>query len=216
MQKLEESTKLIAFPFRIEELLDLGLDLNTVYCLQCIKEGLTPGSSSKIEGWIQTLVRKGYISSSLAITSSGEQLLIDLAEGKKNLAFEKNLETHRQMLGFDEWWAAFPKNDSFTHKGKEFIGDRGLRIKRVACKQKFETIVAGGKFTAEQLINALKYEINAKKEQSVKTGQNKLSYMKSTESYLNGGCYENFVEIAEKQKNSPISTNTNITGGFSI
>jgi hypothetical protein len=52
-----------------------------------------------------------------------------------------------------------------------------------------------GEYSASILINALLYDITQKKEMSVKTGNNKLSYMQNSLTYLTQRSYEPFIEL---------------------
>ena len=198
------------FNIDIEEVMAIGIDLNHVYLLDSIDKGLNINKNAKINGWLQTLVRHGYLDNNHIISDTAKVLLTDLRTGKKNIAKERLAVVEQQMDGFDLWWEAYPKNDVFEYKGKKFSGGRGLRIKKPECKKKFEAIVFSGKFTAQELVDALVYEVNQKKEESLKSGVNKLSYMKATEAYLNSGMYENFIDVAkEKRWTQP----TNSAGG---
>ncbi len=63
---------------------------------------------------------------------------------------------------------------------------------------KFEKIIIEGDYTAEELIEALKYDVVQKKEASFKTGNNKLSYMQNSLTYLNQRSFEPFIELIKK------------------
>jgi CRISPR/Cas system CSM-associated protein Csm2 small subunit len=56
-----------------------------------------------------------------------------------------------------------------------------------------------GDYTAQQLIEALKYEILQKKEASSKTSVNKLAYMQNSLTYLNQRTFEPFMELLDKK-----------------
>jgi hypothetical protein len=38
---------------------------------------------------------------------------------------------------FELWWKAYPGTDTFTHKGKKFVGCRTLRQNKDECRLKF-------------------------------------------------------------------------------
>ena len=52
-----------------------------------------------------------------------------------------------------------------------------------------------GDYTAEQLIEALKIEISQKVNMSMKTKQNRLTYMQNSLTYLNQRTFEAFIEL---------------------
>jgi hypothetical protein len=102
---------------------------------------------------------------------------------------------------FEEWWKEYPGTDIFTYKGKKFSGSRNLKKDRDECRLKFDKILLEGEYTAAQLTEALKFDVLQKKENSIKTGLNRLSYMQNSVSYLNQRSYEPFIElIKEGQK----------------
>jgi hypothetical protein len=96
---------------------------------------------------------------------------------------------------FERWWAAYPGTDIFTHKGKSFSGGRTLRVYKDDCQVKLDAILAEGEYTVDQLIAALEYEVLQKKENSFKTGTNRLSYMQGSLTYLNQRSFQNYIEL---------------------
>jgi hypothetical protein len=63
------------------------------------------------------------------------------------------------------------------------------------CRLKFEKILLEGEYTAVQLIDALNYEILQKKENSVTTNSNRLTFMQGSSVYLNQRSFEPFIEL---------------------
>lgn len=88
-----------------------------------------------------------------------------------------------------------------------------MRVQKESCKLKFNAILNEGVYTAKQIIDALKYIVLQKKEDSVKKKSNELTYLQNSLTFLNQGSYEPFIEIA--QKGMPV-TNTPIGGGTDI
>jgi len=171
-----------------------------------IEEALSE-ESAKISSLIQTVNRKGLVSDAGQLTLEGKVLLAFLSteEGIK-LVRNKPVEDH-----FIEWWKSYRSNDIILLKEKTgnindksvlFSGSRGLKVNKEDCRIKFNKILSEGEYTAEDLIRALKYEIDLKIQKSIKEGQNKLSYMQNSLTYLNQRTFENFVEIS---KNNQIS-----------
>lgn len=112
---------------------------------------------------------------------------------------------------FEQWWKVYPGTDTFSHKGMEFSGNRGLRVNKDECKIKFDKIVNEGEYTAEELIEALKFDVLQKKENSVKTKANKVTYMQNSLTYLNQRSFEPFIELIKEGqliKESPEQINT--------
>jgi hypothetical protein len=151
--------------------------------------------SMKIAALYQTLIRKGIISNTdEKITTVGEELLkfIETKEATK-IVKRKPATTE-----FEEWWKAYPGTDTFTHKGKKFTGARSLRQNKDECRLRFDKILLEGEYTAAQLIEALTFDVLQKKENSVKTGTNRLSYMQNSLTYLNQRSYEPFIELIKE------------------
>ena len=149
----------------------------------------------KIAALYQTLIRKGLISDTDdKITTQGEELL-KFMETKEATKIVKRKPATSE---FEEWWKAYPGTDTFTHKGKKFSGNRGLRQNKDECRLRFDKILLEGEYTAAQLIEALEFDILQKKENSVKTSNNKLTYMQNSLTYLNQRSYEPFIELIKE------------------
>lgn len=196
-----------------EKLNSIGLDLNGLFVLECFHQGTDITmhiKSSKIEAWKQGLIRKGFITDSGGLTSSGQEILRSIKEGTKLEVGKLKLSSQDATDAFELWWNNYPSTDIFTHKGRKFSGSRGLKVKKEECKLKFKRILNEGKYTAEQLIAALKYEVMLKKENSVKEGENKMRYMQNSLTYLNQGTFENFMQSEDLQK--PDSSTSSMIG----
>lgn len=98
---------------------------------------------------------------------------------------------------FEQWWKAYPGTNQFVHKGKTFAGTRAMRVKKDDCKLKFYAILNEGEYTTEQLVKALTLDVNMKKDASIKKGENQLTYMQNSLTYLNQRSYEPFIELLE-------------------
>lgn len=90
---------------------------------------------------------------------------------------------------FDEFWELFPINDKFGN----FPKSRLLRVNKAECKRKYLAILAEGKYTHEQIINALKYEIEFNNSAST-FKENKYKFMKSSSVWLNQAYYETLLD----------------------
>lgn len=148
----------------------------------------------KIKALEQGLIRKGLITETGALTTIGLELLVFLdTKNKTKLAKRKDISSD-----FDMWYDSFPGTDNFVHRGKSFKGSRTLRTDRAGCRIEFDKILLVGKYTAAQLIEALKFDVLQKKEESVKKNANQLTFIKSSFYYLKHGSYEAFIELIQQ------------------
>ncbi len=203
-------------PYHFEELIKKSYSLDIIFLLKLIEEqyDLKPmyENSMKIAALYQTLIRKGLITDTEdKLTTLGTDLL-KFIETKEETKIVKRKPATTE---FEEWWKAYPGTDNFTHKGKKFVGSRTLRSNRDECRLRFDKILLEGEYTAAELIAALEFDVLQKKENSVKTGTNRLSYMQSSATYLNQRSYEPFIELIKegaKIEEAPIKP----TGGTDI
>jgi hypothetical protein len=151
-------------------------------------------ASLKLEVLYHGLYRKGLITEEGGITLLGKSMLDFLKE--ESITKIKKIEIPDSC--FDDWWKAYPGTDTFTHKGKKFAGSRSLRQKKEECKAKFNKILEEGTYTCDELISALDFEVKQKKENSFKTGTNRLTYMQSSITYLNQRSFQNYMELIDQ------------------
>lgn len=186
-------------PYHFEELIKKSYSLDVIYLLKLIEQQMDVHplceGSMKIAALYQTLIRKGLISSTdEKITTQGTELL-QFIETKEATKIVKRKPATTE---FEEWWKAYPGTDTFIHKGKKFTGSRSLRRDKDECRLRFDKILLEGEYTAAQLIEALEFDVLQKKENSVKTGTNRLAYMQSSNTYLNQRSYEPFIELIKE------------------
>ena len=186
-------------PYHFEELIKKSYSLDVIYLLKLIEQQMDIQhlceGSMKIAALYQTLIRKGLISETdEKITIQGRELLkfIDTQEPSKIV------KRKPATSEFEEWWKAYPGTDTFTHKGKKFSGARSLRQNKDECRIKFDKILLEGEYTAAELIQALNFDVLQKKENSVKTMTNRLTYMQNSLTYLNQRSYEPFIELIKE------------------
>lgn len=185
-----------------EEILKKGYNLDIVFLLSLVnEEGCDIKELSyenpKLSTLYQTLIRKGLITDECLPTLEGKAL-IDFLSSPMDSKIEKKkpVEDH-----FNNWWKVYPGTDTFTYKGKSFTGTRSIRVKKDDCKLKFNKILGEGEYTADDLIQALEFEVAQKKENSLKTGVNKMTFMQNSLTYLNQRTFEPYIElIKEGQK----------------
>lgn len=196
-----------------EELIKKGYSLDIIFLLLLIEKNIDiteiVNNSAKISAIYQSLVRKGLI------TDHDEKLTI---MGKELISFiktkgeEKIVKKKTSLTEFETWWKTFPGTDTFTHKGRKFTGSRSLRQNKEDCKVKFNKILLEGDYTAKQLTDALQYDVEQKKEASIKQGTNKLTYMQNSLTYLNQRSYEPFIELI----NEGVELNSSPQSGIDI
>lgn len=178
-----------------EEIIKKGYTLDIVYFLKLIEQKIDISDmikdSARVSAIHQSLIRKGLITEDERITTIGFDLLEFLkTKGEVKLVKKKSSEDD-----FETWWKTFPGTDIFTHKSRKFTGSRSLRQNKEECKIKFNKILIEGDYTAKQLTDALAYDVNQKKEASLKEGRNKLTFMQNSLTYLNQRSYEPFIEL---------------------
>jgi hypothetical protein len=73
-----------------------------------------------------------------------------------------------------------------------------MRVRKDECKLKFNKILGEGEYTVHELIKALELEVNQKKENSVKSGTNRMTFMQNSLTYLNQRTFEVFIELIKE------------------
>lgn len=202
-------------PYHFEELIKKSYSLDIVFLLKLIDEQMDVQplceESMKISALYQTLIRKGLISDKdEKITTLGKELL-QFIDSKEQTKIVKRKPATSE---FEEWWKVYPGTDTFKHKGKSFSGARSLRQNKDECRLKFDKILLEGEYTAAELTEALKFDVEQKKENSVKTGTNRLTYMQNSLTYLNQRSYEPFIELIKD--GAKIEEAPKIVGGTDI
>lgn len=183
-------------------LIENGYSLDLVFLLKLFDGGYDLSklreANKKIDVLVNTLMRKGLIDEALCVTKEGKALLDYVAD--ENVA-EFTLE--RKVLkedDFDKWWKAYPGTDTFVHKGKSFSGSRSMRVRKDDCKVRMNKILAEAEYTMDEMIAALELDVLQKKENSIKTNSNKLSYMQNSLTYLNQRSFEPYIELVRSNQ----------------
>jgi hypothetical protein len=183
-------------PSHFEQLLKQSYSLDHIFLLKLVEanidiQPLTDGSM-KIAGLYQSLVRKGLISDvTQEITQIGRELLT-FADSEVKQPMKK---LKQKSSDFDAWWNVFPSTDNFEHNGKKFSGSRGLKRNREECRIKFNKILSEGDYTADDIVNATLLDVFLKKEASVKNGDNRMSYIQNSFTYISQRSFEPFLEM---------------------
>lgn len=188
-------------PYHFEELLKEGYTLDIIFLLKLVEEDYDIktlcDATPKLQALCQSLYRKGLVSDNYKITIIGKNLLEFMNSRAKVTKIVKKTQSFDE---FEKWWKIYPGTDIFTHKGKSFSGSRTLKRDKDECQAKFDKIISEGEYTSDQLIAALEYEVLQKKENSIKTGVNRLSYMQGSLVYLNQRSFEPFIELIKEGK----------------
>ena len=193
--------KLTIHPEKFLEIIKTSYSLDIIYLLKLIEQNYDISElckeSVKINVLYNTLIRKGLITETEdKLTILGTELL-EFIESKSYTKFKKKKFGND---GFDSWWENYPGTDKFIYKGRSFPATRALRANKDECRIKFNKILLEGDYTSEQLIEALKYDVQSKKDNSISTGNNKLSFMQNSLTYLNQRTFEPFIEIIKEGK----------------
>jgi hypothetical protein len=185
--------------YHFEEIIKNGYTLDIIYLLKLAEEGVDIASicaDTKMQTLCQTVRRKGLLSESFKITLIGKSILGFLdEEGTSETKLVKKKQTSDD---FDEWWKVYPGTDTFTYKNQSFSGTRSMRVKKDDCKVKLNSILAEGEYTITDIIAALEYEVKQKKENSIKTKTNRLTFMQNSLTYLNQRSFEPFIELVKE------------------
>ncbi len=182
-----------------EELIKSGYSLDMLFFIMLVEDGSDVDSlceASKIKMLHQTVRRKGLLSETNKVTILGKELLAFLNEEQETKMPKKK----KTDTDFDKWWSVYPGTDTFTYKGQSFTGTRSMRAKKEECKVKYNSTLAEGDYTAKELMAALEYEILQKKENSIKTKTNRLTFMQNSLTYLNQRSFEPFIELIRDGK----------------
>lgn len=180
-------------PYTFRELIKNHIELSEIYLLQlaAIDHNLENFQEKKINVIIKKMQRNGLLDDNVYITQAGIDLLFSLEKEEGELQLNKIEKTED---AFELWWKEFPSGNGFEYKGKKFPTTRNMRVKKEECKVKFHKILSEGEYTAEQLINAIQAEVQARKEDSITKKANQLTYMQSTLPYLNARGFEAFID----------------------
>jgi hypothetical protein len=198
--------------YHFKELLKNGFSLDMVFLLKLVEEGHdlkdACNGDPKLEILAQGIYRKGLISGENKITLTGKNVLKFL---KEEAPKDKIIKKKPASEDFERWWKAFPGTDTFKHKDKSFPGSRSLRRDVENCRLKFNVILSEGEYTADDLIAAVEFDVLQKKENSYKSGENKLKYMQNSLTYLTQRSFEPFIELVKQgitieEKPKPVGT----------
>ena len=182
-----------------EEIINKGYSLDLVYILTLLKnqQDIVTIKNPKIQAIVNTCYRKGLITENFSLTLEGEELLKFLDSEEIKFVRKKKEETKD---AFTAWWELYPSTNKFNHNGMSFNATRSFKMKKDGCRQLFNKYINEKKYTAEQIINATKFDINLKKDMSVKKRENQLTYLQNTYTYLYQESFQGFIDILQEEE----------------
>lgn len=220
----ELSTKDPMFNLSLEQVkicIEEKIDLNSLYLLEAFEEGKDLSKyleNPKMESWRQTLLRKGYINENGKVLNPGLNLLevIRKSLSKKNEKLDKNVSN--EETPFDLWWKQYPGTNNFEVNGKRFKGTRTFRVEKDTCRLLYTRIVNSGEYTDNEMLEALKLEVETRKEESYKTGEDKLKYLQNSATYLRQYSFDPYVELVRSgvKTQQKQSNQVDYSGGINI
>jgi hypothetical protein len=184
---------------KFQQIHNAGFTLDHVYLLIQIEAGIDVrtlcGESLKLGTLHHSIYRKGFITLDDKLTLTGKEFISFINQEEEVVPEITYKKKKPDVNDFDLWWKSYPPTDTFSHKGKTFTGTRAMKVKKDECKVKFNRILEEGEYTAQELIEALKFEVEQKKDNSVKEKTNKLKFMQNSLTYLNQRTFEPFIEL---------------------
>jgi hypothetical protein len=202
--------------FEFIELISSGISLDQIYLLELAEKNADLQELLKDNlqglGSLQALVRRGYIIDG-AISEAGQKLLNYIREAAgPTVRLKKRASMSEDE--FETFWQAYPATDTIVINDR--IVMKGTRALRKGDKQdlrvKLSKILLEGKYSLEDIIRALRFEVKQKVDESLKKKENKLSFMQNISSYINQRTFEAYIEISKlKDSGSTPSPKTFIT-----
>jgi len=156
---------------------------------------------------LQNLVRRGFLGiysdelgfeivENLYVTDKGEDIIFNLKTKfedfkKLDITFEKTNFEYQ----FNEFWETFPTSDKILH----YPRTRVLRTEQEKCKKLYKKLLE--EYKHEDIITALKYEIEMRTNNSNGKMFSDLKFMKASITWLNN---KEFLAILEVMKDDDI------------
>lgn len=164
----------------------MGISLDVIFLFEAMKLGEETSEFAELR---YTMLRKELIDENGNFTVKGNELYQSLFLDESTVQVVKKIKEGVKS-GFEKWWEIFPSTDSFIYNGKGFGKTRGLRINKKRCEELFNKLVNSGKYTADEIIKATLEDVITRKTLSCKTGDNKLSYIQNSATYLYQEAFE--------------------------
>ena len=193
----------IGVVFQLEK---LHLNLSHLFALECLHDINTTLDAIELpEGVIQTLVRKGYITEDKFLTTLGRTLYNTLSDPKfsSSVDIKKELKKVKPEKDsrYEEWLSHYPATATFLdYNDKKWISTRILRQNTIENEVAYLNILKEGIYTHQDLCNALEFQKDMIIEDSMRSGENKMTYFQGTTPYLNQKTYEKQIETMKLLK----------------
>lgn len=198
---------------QFKEVLSTNLSFGAFFLLDKLVGGnvIDYIQNDKLDLLMKELERKGYIDEVGNPTFQGRLLWESIALGQRNVGgimkAEKKSVVKKIQEDFDRWWAAYPPTDGFEYGGRKFEKSRGLRVDKDKCKELFSKLIVS-EYTAEQVIEATKIDVETRKKASLNCGINNLKYFQNSATYLRQKSFDAFIEEISKKDNDFQTNNT--------
>jgi len=116
---------------------------------------------------------------------------------------------------FETWWCTYPATATFDFNGVKFRATRILREDKATTYRCYEEAKKKHGVTDEQLLHALKVEVQQRKQATwdryskTKSDYNDFQYMKASAAYLNSGRFNYYIgeELVQEQTQQPNTEN---------
>lgn len=138
-----------------------------------------------------------------SITAKGEEFYISCLENK---SFDNQAVAKKEIEeAFDLWWGTrdkegiYPSSNYFEHKNKTFKGTQKKTVRKEQTKINFKKLVLSGAYTVSDILEGTKNHILTAKDNSVKKGDNQLSYIPNSERYLREESFAPFITKVQKK-----------------
>jgi hypothetical protein len=208
---------------QIKICLEEKIDLNSLFLLEALEEEKDLAEYLKtpqLDSWKQTLVRKSLINEKGILLTRGKALLDNIRKGIncKKEKLDKNVSN--EETSFDIWWRHYPGTNNFEINGKRFKGTRTFRVEKDTCRLLYNAILTSGDYSHEEMIEAIKLETENRKEESYRTGEDKLKYLQNSATYLRQYSFDPYIELVrtglKSQNSNQKTTETDYIGGINI
>ena len=177
--------------------------------LQIQNKDVIIGNSKRLKLIYQSLVSRQLFDHTTALPTLLGKALMNYWEDDQDMIDDVPKQSDvTDSKCFDDWWNTFPNNDGFTLNGKTFDASRSLKSKKQDCKRVFDNITNSGTFTAQEIIDATKYDVEIRKRNSVKENKNNLKFLQNSYTYLNNKSFEGFVGLKLLNKQTPLIKGT--------
>ena len=199
------------------ELEKIHLNLSHFYVLDCIYHDDERVYSNAPLVLFQTLQRKGFLTPDSHITEQGKKLYELLSNpmftSSNTIVSKEVRKTKRDYNAqYSEWLKHYPATATWTDDNVKLWEDsRVLRKNTPDAERMYLEILSRGEFTHEEMCNALDFQVEIMKKNSIKSRENKMKFFQGTLPYLNQETYRKWIETMRAAKWKPTTqSNTKI------